>query len=176
MVRSDYRQAMLSAVFVGFVIVLTVALYGVVIDSVLPLLLAMFIWVSCKQQWWVLEHGGEEVLFGYDFSQGYTSLERGEAAPPKLKRPNLVQRWLQKRAAAKPQREQEDASPRKTGSTNCSTRCIATACIADGRGAALHEARQLATESTSIRSSEQCSGVGSEDRRFTANCSLPTAH
>ncbi len=107
--RSDYRQGTLSAVFVGFVIMLTIALYGVVIDSVLPLLLAMFIWVSCKQQWWVLEHGGgEEALFGYDFSQGYTSLERGEAPAPKPKKPNFFQRWLQKRAQKKQQREQEE--------------------------------------------------------------------
>jgi hypothetical protein len=69
----------------------------------------MFIWASCKQQWWVLEHGGgEEPLFGYDFSQGYTSLERGEPPPPKPKKPNFFQRWLQKRAAKKQQRQQEE--------------------------------------------------------------------
>src|SRR5689334_24738339 len=48
----------------------------------------------------VLETGGEESLFGYDFSQGYTSLERDQptAAPaaPKL---SWFQRWRQKRAA-----------------------------------------------------------------------------
>lgn len=107
--RSDYRQATLSAVFVGFVIMLIIALYGVVIDSVLPLLLAMFIYVTCRHQWYVLEHGGEEPLFGYDFSQGYTSLERDQPAPaPKPKKPNFIQRWLQKRAQQKLQRETEE--------------------------------------------------------------------
>jgi Zn-dependent protease len=109
--RSDYRQATLSAVFVGFVIMLVIALYGVVIDSVLPLLLAMFIYVTCRHQWYVLETGGEESLFGsYDFSQGYTSLEREEQPrpPPKPKKPNFIQRWLQRRAQRKLQREQEE--------------------------------------------------------------------
>ena len=54
--------------------------------------------------------GGEESLFGYDFSQGYTSLERDEAPaaqPRRRKRPNFIQRWLQRRAARKLQKEQE---------------------------------------------------------------------
>ena len=100
-------QATLSAVFVGFVVMLIIALYGVVIDSVLPLLLAMFIYVTCRHQWFVLETGGEEPLFGYDFSQGYTSLERDQPPTPRRRRPNFIQRWLQRRAARKLQREQE---------------------------------------------------------------------
>jgi Zn-dependent protease len=106
--RGEFRQATLSTVFVGFVFMLIIALYGVVIDSVLPLLLALFIYATCRHQWYVLETGGEEPLFGYDFSQGYTSLERGEPPPPRQKRPNFVQRWLQRRAARKLQAEQEE--------------------------------------------------------------------
>jgi hypothetical protein len=68
--------------------------------------LAIFIYISCRQQWIILETGGEEALFGYDFSQGYTSLERDQP-PPRRREPSFYQRWKQRRAARKLQREQE---------------------------------------------------------------------
>lgn len=106
--RGDYRQATLAAVFAGFVVMVVIGLVGVVINDVMPLLLAMFIYVTCRQQWFVLETGGEEATLGYDFSQGYTSLERDQpAAPPRRRRPNFVQRWLQRRAQRKAQRALE---------------------------------------------------------------------
>src|SRR5262249_22788792 len=76
--------------------------------SVLTLCLALFIYATCRNQYILLETGAEEALFGYDFSQGYTSLE-GDAgdAPPRRRRPNFWQRWLQRRALQKRQREQE---------------------------------------------------------------------
>jgi Zn-dependent protease len=108
--RSDYRQATLTAVMVGYVVMLIIVLYAVAIEAVLPAMLAWFIYMTCTHQWRVLEHGGEEALFGYDFSQGYTSLERDQPAPapPKPKKPNFLQRWLQKRAQRKLQRETEE--------------------------------------------------------------------
>ncbi|MBY0526665.1 MAG: site-2 protease family protein [Gemmataceae bacterium] len=106
--RTDYRQATLAAVFAGFVVMVIIGLFGVVTNEVMPILLAMFIYVTCKHQWFVLETGGEEQLFGYDFSQGYTSLERGDQPPtPRRRRPNFIQRWLQRRAQRKAQRAQE---------------------------------------------------------------------
>jgi hypothetical protein len=71
-------------------------------------MLAFFIFFSCRNQWVLLETGGEDSLFGYDFSQGYTSLERDQApAAPPRRRTGWWKRWLQKRAAQKLQREQE---------------------------------------------------------------------
>jgi Zn-dependent protease len=105
--RTDYRQGTITAVFAGFVVMIVIALFGIVVNEVMPLLLAAFIYVSCRHQWYVLETGGEEHPFGYDFSQGYTSLERDQPAQPRRKRPNFIQRWLQKRAQKKAQREQE---------------------------------------------------------------------
>ena len=52
----------------------------------------------------------EDSLFGYDFSQGYTSLEKDEETPPlppKEKKQNFIQRWLAQRAAKKEQQEKE---------------------------------------------------------------------
>ncbi len=104
-----YRQATLAAVFAGFITMFVVAVFAICVNELLPLCLALFIYVACRNQWIVLETGGEEGLFGYDFSQGYTSLERGEQQPPAraVRRVSWFQRWLQKRAARKLQREQE---------------------------------------------------------------------
>jgi hypothetical protein len=105
-----YRQATLYAVFAGFVCMFLVILGAFVLNSVFPFALALYIYVSCKQEWIVLETGSEESMFGYDFSQGYTSLERDEPLPekpPPRKKLSFLQRWLQRRAARKLQREQE---------------------------------------------------------------------
>ncbi len=64
----------------------------------------------------MLENGGEDGLFGYDFSQGYTSLERDEPQRTRTARqPNWFQRWRIKRAAQRLQRDQEqrDAEDRR---------------------------------------------------------------
>jgi Zn-dependent protease len=114
--RLGYRAAMRAAIFVGFVVMVIVAIYALSREEVLPLFLAWFIYQSCKQEWITLEMGGEESLFGYDFSQGYTSLERDQPAPvPRKRRPNFLQRWLQRRAAKKQQRvqEQQEADERR---------------------------------------------------------------
>jgi stage IV sporulation protein FB len=91
------------------VVMVIIGLFGIVANEAMWLMLAVFIYVTCRQKWFVLETGGEEPMFGYDFSQGYTSLERDQpaAAPPRRKRPNFVQRWLQRRAQRKAQRQQE---------------------------------------------------------------------
>lgn len=107
--RWGFRQATLAAVFAGFITALVVGLVAIFTNELLLLCLALFIYVSCRAQWIMLETGGEESLFGYDFSQGYTSLEREQpAAPaPRRRQPNFFQRWQQRRAARKLQREQE---------------------------------------------------------------------
>ena len=106
-----YRQATLYAVFAGFICMFVLLVVSIMFNEVLVLFLAFFTYTSCKQEWLTLEAGGEESLFGYDFSQGYTSLERDEpAAPrPRRKKLNFLQRWLQRRAARKLQKRQEDA-------------------------------------------------------------------
>lgn len=108
--RSDYRQATLVTIFVGFLMMFVVLIYAIVApEQILPLGLAVFIYVACRRQWILLETGGEESLFGYDFSQGYTSLERAEQTPgaPPKRRQSWWQRWVQRRAARRMQKEQE---------------------------------------------------------------------
>ena len=55
-----------------------VGLYAIIGDSILAVFLGLLIYAECRKQWMILETGGEDWLFGYDFSQGYTSLERDE--------------------------------------------------------------------------------------------------
>src|SRR5262245_14005597 len=104
-----YRRATLAAVYMGFFTMFAVGLYAIIGTSLLMFGLALFIYVSCKQQWLLLEGGGEDSLFGYDFSQGYTSLERGEEPAPAPPRPKQSwwRRWMQRRAEKRQQREQE---------------------------------------------------------------------
>jgi stage IV sporulation protein FB len=105
--RLGYRQSMLYAITAGFIVMLIVGIFALWKNEVLILFLALWMYVACKHQWIVLETGGEESLFGYDFSQGYTSLEKDQPPPPRRRRPNFFQRWLQRRAARKLLREQE---------------------------------------------------------------------
>jgi Zn-dependent protease len=104
-----YRQATLAAIFAGFLTMFVVGLFAIIMNELLPLCLAGFIYVACRQEWVLLESGGEEGPFGYDFSQGYTSLERDHvtATPPPRRRLSWWQRWKQKRSALRMQREQE---------------------------------------------------------------------
>jgi stage IV sporulation protein FB len=105
--RLGYHSATRIAIVMGFLVMFVVAVFALVTQELLLLFLAWFIYVNCKQEWINLELGGEESLFGYDFSQGYTSLERDQPAPTRKKRPNFLQRWLKQRAAKKRLREQE---------------------------------------------------------------------
>jgi Zn-dependent protease len=105
-----YRQSMLVAIFVGFFVVFVVGLYAIIFGSVMSLCLALFIYVACQRQWVMLETGEGEGVFGYDFSQGYTSLERDQVqAAPTAPKPKLSwwRRWMQKRAAKRLQQEVE---------------------------------------------------------------------
>jgi Zn-dependent protease len=100
-----YRQATLIAIYFGFLVMLIVGVVSICFNEILLLCLALFIYLSCRNQLIILETGGEEGLFGYDFSQGYTSLERDQ--PPPRPRVSWWKRWLQRRNARKIQRQQE---------------------------------------------------------------------
>lgn len=104
-----YRQSMLFAIFFGFAIVFVVGLYAIIFNSVMSLCLALFIYVACQRQWVLLETGDGEGVFGYDFSQGYTSLERDQvqAAPTPKPKQSWWRRWLQRRAQRRLQAEIE---------------------------------------------------------------------
>jgi Zn-dependent protease len=107
--RTDYRRGTLAAVYAGFIAALVFGIVAILGNELLALCLALFIYVACRRQWMILEGGGEDSLLGYDFSQGYTSLERDQPPAPRRRRPrpNFWQRWWQRRAQRKQQRQQQ---------------------------------------------------------------------
>jgi Zn-dependent protease len=109
--RLGYRESMQIAIFVGFVVMFLVGIFGLVANELLVLCLAMYVYFACKYEWMKLEHSAEDSLFGYDFSQGYTSLEnsaeREQATRPRRRKLSFWQRFWQRRAARRMQREQQ---------------------------------------------------------------------
>jgi len=80
--------------------------------------LAFFIWMYVRAESRLLEEGGflEDGIFGYDFSQGYTSLESSAAkVRPRPTRESPLTRWRRRRNEARRQRvlEKEEAEERR---------------------------------------------------------------
>jgi Zn-dependent protease len=105
--KFGHYQSSKIAIYSGFGIMLIVGLLSIVYAEPLMAFLTIFIYVSCAQELMTLETAREDSLFGYDFSQGYTSLEKEDPPPPKVKKQNFIQRWLARRAARKLQQQQE---------------------------------------------------------------------
>ena len=103
-----HYQSSKVAIYAGFVVMVVVGLCAIVYSEPLLAFLTIFIFLACSQELMMLESTHEDSLFGYDFSQGYTSLEKDEPPPPKAKKQNFIQRWLAERAAKKQQQEQEE--------------------------------------------------------------------
>lgn len=107
--RIGYRRASLIACTAGMIGAIGVGLLGLLSNEVLLLGIAIFGYMTCWQQKQMLRAGDgfEESEFGYDFSKGYTSLDRSMSRTTKPKRPSLLQRWRQARAERRQQREHE---------------------------------------------------------------------
>jgi hypothetical protein len=93
---------------------LGVGVYAIAVNQLLPALLAAMIYVRCRRELTELEREveDEQAATEYDFSQGYTSLERDQPddrapQPPPPPKPGWLQAWLQRRAERKAQRERE---------------------------------------------------------------------
>jgi Zn-dependent protease len=116
--RYGYYQSSKYTIYSGFFFVGLLFIIGFSMAGRMPGQEVLLIWslsfwmlISCHQKWLALEAGAlhDEGIFGYDFSQGYTSLERGQQQqqPKRKPRPNFIQRWLQRRAERKRQLEEE---------------------------------------------------------------------
>lgn len=96
----DYRRATIAAVYTGFAVAVAFVIVALFNGEVMWFMMATFIWVFCWRQYRELEMAENESLFGYDFSQGYTSLEKDEP-PPKPRKLGPIKRWLQARRERK---------------------------------------------------------------------------
>lgn len=101
--RTDYRRGTTIACYSGYVVGVLMLVAGIAANEALLLLLGLFMFYASSAKLHALEV--EDGVYG-DFSQGYMSLDRDEPAP-RPKRPNVLKRWLQARAARRLQREIE---------------------------------------------------------------------
>ncbi len=115
--RIGYGRATMIACTTGMVGAIVLGCVGLLSEEFLLLGIAIFGYFTCWQQKQMLRatEGMHESEFGYDFSQGYTSLnqsERDDAAPA---RPSFLSRWSQARAerARRREVEQQAADERK---------------------------------------------------------------
>jgi len=95
---------------IGFVVAILMLLGGLFAESVWLVAVAAIILALNIQETMQLQGGEsyEESFMGYDFSQGYTSLERDtDEEIPKEPRPGPIARWREKRDEEKAKRVEE---------------------------------------------------------------------
>lgn len=102
-----FGQATKWAVQTGKITAIVLFVVAAVKLSFLLLGVAIFIFVMAERERQMLEAGllFDDSVFGYDFSQGYTSLERSETAKKKPRRPSAWRRWRNRRAQFRRERE-----------------------------------------------------------------------
>ena len=97
--RTDYRRGMTVACYSGFVVAVLFLIVSIWSNEALFMGLALFMLYMASTNLMRLDQ--DEGPFGYDFSAGYTSLEKDDEPPPKPKQPGAIARWLQARKAKK---------------------------------------------------------------------------
>jgi hypothetical protein len=102
----SYRQGTVVACYSGFVVGLLMLLVSFAWNESMLVGLCVFVVVMSYIKLHQVEQ--EDGVFGYDFSQGYTSLERDDPPPPRPKQPGPIKRWLQARQARRIAREQQE--------------------------------------------------------------------
>jgi Zn-dependent protease len=104
--RADYRRGVVVASYSGFGVAILFLIVSIAANEALFMGLALFMLYMSSMALHQLET--EDGPFGYDFSAGYTSLEKDDEPPPRPKRVGWFTRWRQARRARKLQREAEE--------------------------------------------------------------------
>ena len=111
--KLGYRSAALQTVRAGKMVALLLFALALLVHDrypaamVLLSLLAIMVFFWGRQEVEKLHDSeGEEALFGYDFSQGYTSLERATSSRPRSK-VGFLRRWLAQRREDRLRRQRE---------------------------------------------------------------------
>lgn len=97
--RTDHRRGVVVASYTGMVFAVLLMVVAFTANESLLVGLALFMLFEAYRALQQLD--AEEGPFGYDFSAGYTSLERDDEPPPEPKRPGLITRWREARRARK---------------------------------------------------------------------------
>jgi Zn-dependent protease len=104
--RTDHRRGVVVAAYTGFAVAILFLIVSIAANEALFLGLALFMLYAASMRLMQLEM--EDGPFGYDFSAGYTSLEKDDEPPPQPKRPGPIKRWLAARRARKAARLAEE--------------------------------------------------------------------
>jgi Zn-dependent protease len=99
--RSDYRRGTTVACYSGFIVAVLFLIVSIWKNEAIFMGLAMFMLYMASVK--LMELDRDEGPFGYDFSAGYTSLEKDDEPAPKPKQPGPIARWRQARKARKDQ-------------------------------------------------------------------------
>jgi Zn-dependent protease len=100
--RKDYRTGVIVACYSGYVCGAIALLVSIATNETLLTALSLaMLFASYKQ---LMQMHQDESPFG-DFSNGYTSLDQDDDAPPPRKRQSFFKRWMTARAAKRMQRD-----------------------------------------------------------------------
>jgi len=104
--RSDYRRGVTVAANTGYVVAVIFLVVSIAVNEALFMGLALFMLYEASMALQRLEM--DDGPFGYDFSAGYTSLEKDDEPPRRPKKVGWFTRWRQARRSRKLQREIEE--------------------------------------------------------------------
>jgi Zn-dependent protease len=104
--RTDYRRGVVVAAYSGFGVAVIFLIASIAVNEAIFMGLALFMLYEASMALYRLD--AEDGPFGYDFSAGYTSLEKDDEPPPRPKKVGWFTRWRQARRARKLQREAEE--------------------------------------------------------------------
>ncbi|MFG0332379.1 MAG: site-2 protease family protein [Maioricimonas sp. JB049] len=109
--RTDAESAWTLCHRIGIITGIVLAFGGLIFDEVWLVMLGFLIVTLGIQEFYMsqLVERFDDSFMGYDFSQGYTSLERSASDPQsRPPRQGLLQRWKQKRAQERRLREEQE--------------------------------------------------------------------
>lgn len=105
--RRDYRKGVVISAYTGFGVAVLFLIVSIAVNEALFMGLALFMLYESSMALYRLEME-DTGPFGYDFSAGYTSLEKDEEPPPRQKKAGWFKRWRQARVARRIQRENDE--------------------------------------------------------------------
>jgi Zn-dependent protease len=133
--RTDYRRGVVVAAYTGFAVAVLFLVVSIAGNEALFLGLALFMLFEASRALMQLE--SEEGPFGYDFSAGYTSLEKDDEAPAAAPRPGPVAGGGRPGGRGRRRPRPRLSSATKSGWTRSWRRSPGAGRVADRRGAAV---------------------------------------
>lgn len=101
----DAETARFAALRIGMALGLIGGVFGLMFDAIWLVFMGFLVFSMDLYEFFMLQMSDQldDSFLGYDFSQGYTSLERSQSGE---RRAGFIQRWRQRRAARKRERDE----------------------------------------------------------------------